>query len=88
MVLGRRHLVVDIETEFVEIAASLRDIHSVHMSGVGEDWEQDSQVIDCRQVEKYWRAAVVVGWAGLESAESRTLSLSRWVLQRLDLAYH
>ena len=88
MVLGRRHLVVDIETGFVEIAASRRDAHSVHTSGVGKDWEKDSQVVDCRQVENYLRVAVVAGWAGLEPAERSTPSLSRWVVQRLNLAYH
>lgn len=88
MVLGRRHLMVDIETGFVEIAASLRAAHSVHTSGVGKGWKKDLQVVDCRQVENYLRVAVAVGWAELEPAESSTPSLSRWVVQGLNLAYH
>lgn len=100
MVLGSRQLLVDIETGFVEIAASLRDKHSVetvqylgavkcwHTTDVGKDWERNSQVVDSRQVENYLRVAVVVDWAGLEAAESSTPSLSHWIHQGLNLAYH
>lgn len=80
VVLGNTQLVVDIETEFVEIAVSPRDTHSVETvqysraTAPGEDGGRNSPAVDSSPVENCWQLVAVVRWAGLEEVEGSTAS--------------